>query len=154
MKRIHTTLPFPLPPTAFNLPWWVIFTKRAFRMQWTLKRISTNRDRIFFCKRLAWLTFTSQLQIEITMSSSTKGDSDILYIISYFSQFPIQIERHNETLLTLNLDPCCCCTVVNFLYFKRKTYFDVQNDKEKVPCLAEYITLQNIKGGYSWEQFS
>lgn len=101
MKRISTPFPFPLPPTVCNLPWWVVFTKIACWMQWTLKRVSTNRDRIFFCKQLAWLTFTSQLQIEITMSSSTKRDSDILYIISYFSQLPIQIKQHNETLLTL-----------------------------------------------------
>lgn len=101
MKRIHTPFPFPLPLTICNLPWWVVFTKIAFWMQWTLKRVSTNRDRIFFCKRLARLTFTSQLQIEITMSTSTKRDSDILYIISYFSQLPIQIKKHNETLLTL-----------------------------------------------------
>lgn len=101
MKRTSTPFPFPLPLTVCNLPWWVVFTKIACWMQWTLKRVSTNRDRIFFCKQLAWLTFTSQLQIEITMSSSTKRDSDILYIISYFSQLPIQIKQHNETLLTL-----------------------------------------------------
>lgn len=101
MKRIHTQFPFPLPLTICNLPWCVVFTKIAFWMQWTLKRVSTNRDRIFFCKQLAWLTFTSQLQIKITISSSTKRDSDILYIISYFSQLPIQIKKHNETLLTL-----------------------------------------------------
>lgn len=101
MKIIHMPFPFPLPLTICNLPWWVVFTKIAFWTQWTLKGVSTNRDRIFFCKRLAWLTFTSQLQIEITMSSSTKTDSDILYIISYFSQLPIQIKQHNETLLTV-----------------------------------------------------
>lgn len=95
------TIPFPPPTNNMYLPWWVVFTKIAFWMQWTLKRVSTNRDRIFFRKRLAWLTFTSQLQIEITMSSTTKSDSDILYIISYFSQLPIQIKQHNETLLTV-----------------------------------------------------
>lgn len=101
MKRTSTPFPVPLPLTVCNLPWWVVFTKIACWMQWTLKRVSTNRDRIFFCKQLAWVTFSSQLQIEITMSASTKRDSDILYIISYFSQLPIQIKQDNETLLTL-----------------------------------------------------
>lgn len=72
LNSIHTPFPFSLPLTICNLPWWVVFTKIAFWTQWTLKRVSTIRDRTFFCRQLAWVTFTSQLQIERTMSSSTK----------------------------------------------------------------------------------
>lgn len=43
---LHTPFSFPLPLTICNLPWWVVFTKIAFWMQWTLKSISQQRQDI------------------------------------------------------------------------------------------------------------
>lgn len=43
---LHIPFSFPLPLTICNLPWWVVFTKIAFWMQWTLKSISQQRQDI------------------------------------------------------------------------------------------------------------